>query len=543
MLVYYIVGLISVEDMLGNFVNPALISLMLLIMVGFVLEKTTIIRFVTKHLFSNGLSRSIARMGVFVGSSSAILNNTAVVSSLLSSAGKNSKHPPSKFLIPLSYIAIFGGTLTLIGTSTHLIINGFVVQAGLPQLGMFDFIYVGGIILLVGTLSLMIMAPKILPAIKQHQVEQAEFFIESKLKQGSPLIGKSILDAGLRHLEDIYLVQVVSGGRVYSPVSPQYILKADDRLMFVGDINASTKLLLLPGVELAGSVKEDDVENVVEVVLSHESSLIGKTLKKANFRNKFNAAVIAIRRGSEKLNGRLAEIKLKAGDTLILVTGSDFEKRDNLQRNFYFYSKVEIGQQLSARRSAVVGLGFLAVIGLAALEIVPLVKGLMILLAVFLVTRFVTATELRRRIPFDLYLTIGSSLGIAMVMMDTGTASLLAEAIMWVFSGWGLWGALIGVYLATVLLTELITNNASAALGFPIAVAVSEMMGVSVWPFIMVVAYGASASFMTPYGYQTNLMVYGPGGYKFVDYLQIGMPISIIYGLIVILCVPIFFPF
>jgi len=512
-------------------------------MVGFVLEKTTIIRFVTKHLFSNGLSRSIARMGAFVGSSSAILNNTAVVSSLLSSAGKNSKHPPSKFLIPLSYIAIFGGTLTLIGTSTHLIINGFVVQAGLPQLGMFDFIYVGGIILLVGTLSLMIMAPKILPAIKQHQVEQAEFFIESKLKQGSPLIGKSILDAGLRHLEDIYLVQVVSGGRVYSPVSPQYILKADDRLMFVGDINASTKLLLLPGVELAGSVKQDDVENVVEVVLSHESSLIGKTLKKANFRNKFNAAVIAIRRGSEKLNGRLAEIKLKAGDTLILVTGSDFEKRDNLQRNFYFYSKVEIGQQLSARRSAVVGLGFLAVIGLAALEIVPLVKGLMILLAVFLVTRFVTATELRRRIPFDLYLTIGSSLGIAMVMMDTGTASLLAEAIMWVFSGWGLWGALIGVYLATVLLTELITNNASAALGFPIAVAVSEMMGVSVWPFIMVVAYGASASFMTPYGYQTNLMVYGPGGYKFVDYLKIGMPISIIYGLIVILCVPIFFPF
>lgn len=541
--VYYLTGLISLETMLSNYVNPALITLMVLILVSFVLEKTHWVQWVGQKLFTRGLRRSFARMGVLVGGGSAILNNTAVVSTLLSSAGRSEHHPPSKLLIPLSYIAILGGTLTLIGTSTHLIVNGFLLQTGLSPLGMFDFLYVGLILLVVGTLTILIFAPAILPYVKQQDAEKTEYFIEAKINSDSPLVGRTVAEAKLRQLEELFLVQVISKEAVYAPVSPSYRFSADDRLMFVGDINAAPKLLLIPGLTLSGRREQEEQGQFIEVVLAHTSSLLGSTIKKANFRNKFDAAVVAIRRGRSHLDGRLAEIELKAGDTLVLVAGADFEKRENLEKNFYFYSKVDIGQQLTQKQSLLVGFGFLSVICLAALEWVPLLKGLFILLALFLVFKFTSLQELRRRVPLELYFIIGSALGVASVILDSGAANLLAESVLWLFSSWGVWGAFIGVYLLTVLLTELITNNAAAALGFPIAVATSQMVDASIWPFVMAVAYGASASFLTPYGYQTNLMVYTPGGYRFTDYVRMGLPVTILYAVVVLTFVPLFFPF
>ncbi|MEA1989609.1 MAG: SLC13 family permease [Pseudomonadota bacterium] len=466
-----------------------------------------------------------------------------MVATLMSTAGKSAQHAPSKLLIPLSYIAILGGTLTLVGTSTHLIINGFVVKAGLPELGMFDFIYVGGILLVAGTLLLVLLAPKLLPLINQKNAQKTEYFIEAKLSADSELIGKTVQEANLRQLEELFLVQVVSKDGIFAPVSPNYRFTPNDRLMFVGDIKAAPKLLLIPGLTLPGTqVKEED-NHFIEVVLSHTSTLIGSTIKEANFRNKFDAAVVAIRRGHETLDCRLADVKLKAGDTLVLITGADFDKRENLEKNFYFYSKVDIGRNLTDKQSLFVGFGFLSVIVLSAFELLPLIKGLFILLALFLVFKLTSFQELRRRLPFELFFIIGSALGIASVMLDTGAANVLAESVLWLFSAWGVWGSFIGIYLLTVLLTELITNNAAAALGFPIALATSQMLDVSAWPFIMAVAYGASASFLTPYGYQTNLMVYTPGGYRFTDYVKMGLPITILYGAIVLTFVPMFFPF
>ena len=542
-LVYYFTGLVSLEQMLGNFVNPALITLMALLLVSQVIEKTQWVGWVGRRLFVKSLRSSIARMGLLVGVGSAALNNTAVVATLMSSAGKSNDHPPSKLLIPLSYIAIFGGTLTLIGTSTHLIINGFVVQAGLPELGLFDFLYVGGILLVCGTVLLVLLAPCILPFISQESVKKTEYFIEAKVELNSSLIGQSVEEANLRHLEDLFLVQVISMGQIIAPVSPSYRFRADDRLMFVGDIKASPKLLLIPGLSLPGSKGRIEHEHFIEVVLSHTSSLLGGTVKDANFRNKFDAAVVAIRRGHEELDCRLAEVVLKAGDTLVLITGPDFEKRENLEKNFYFYSKLELGRQLTQNQSLFAGIGFLGIISLAALDVLPLIKGLFVLLLFFLLFRLTSFQEIRRRIPFDLFFIIGSALGIAGVLLESGAANVLAEGVLWLFSSWGVWGSFIGIYLLTVILTELITNNAAAALGFPIALATSQMMDASAWPFIMAVAYGASASFLTPYGYQTNLMIYTPGGYQFTDYLKMGLPVTLLYGAIVILFVPIFFPF
>lgn len=482
-------------------------------------------------------------MGALVGLSSAFLNNTAVVATLLSSVKKNQYHAASKLLIPLSYLAILGGTLTLVGTSTNLIVNGFVVQAGLPELGLFDFLYVGLPLLLLGTLVVAFISVRLLPHLEYEQESTEQYFIEAKMPSDSNMIGKSIQDAGLRELGDLYLVQIYRAGHLISPVGPQQILEEGDRLLFSGDIKEGPNRLKQAGLSLAGDKANIDQPNFVEVVLSHTSSLIGTTIKEAGFRNKFDAAVVAMRRGGSHLDKRLADVELQPGDTLVLATGSDFYQRENLKQNFYFYTQIKSQTTLPGIQSVAVGTGFLSVLLLAAFEVLPLLKGLLLFLAGLFVFKLITFTEVKRRFPHELIIVIGSALGIASVMMNTGVSELLAQTVMSLFPGWGNMGALIGVFLFTLLLTEIITNNAAAAIGFPVALATSELLGVSPWPFIMVVAYGASASFMTPYGYQTNLMVYGPGDYRFKHYIQAGLPLTVVYSIVVLLMVPLFFPF
>lgn len=541
--IFYLTDLISLQELLGNFVNPALVTLVFLLLVSSVLEKTSLFSWLADWLQAKGQRSSIARMSGTVGVGSAFLNNTAMVASFMSLIGRSKENPPSKLLIPLSYIAIFGGTLTLIGTSTHLIINGFLIQSGLPELGIFDFFYVGIFILLFGTITVLLIAPYLLPKLEQKKEDFTEYLIEARLSKESELSGLSIEQAGLRQLEDLFLVQVISSGAVHSPVSPKYVLKGGDRLVFAGDIKAAPKLMLLDGLSFHESDKEGRQQKFVEVVVSQQSPMIGASIKRANFRNKFDAAVVAICRGDQKLDGKLADVILQSGDALVLMVGSDFEKRENLKRNFYFYSDVETTNQLNNKTSLFALAGFFSVITLAALSVIPLIKGLMLLLAFYLLFGLTSVNEVRRRIPVDLILIIGSALGIAGVLSSSGAAAILADSVMASFGYWGIWGSFIGIYLLTVLITEMVTNNAAAALGFPIAIATSEALGVSALPFVMAVAYGASASFITPYGYQTNLMVYSAGGYRFMDYVKMGIPVSIVYGLTVLLLVPVFFPF
>ena len=541
--IYYLVGLIPLEKLLANFVNPALVTLVVLLVISFALEKTNWIGQLSKLLFVKNLSQSYFRMGFLVGISSAFLNNTAVVATLLSSVKNNPHHLASKLLIPLSYFAILGGTLTLVGTSTNLIVNGFVIQAGLPSLGLLDFMYVGLPLLVIGTILIALTAKKLLPDIQQQSEVVTEYFLEAKIQSHSPLIGKSIQEAGLRELGGLFLVQIFRASELITPVRPTQILEKNDRLLFSGDIKEAQVLNNITGLELAGNRTDLAQQTLVEVVLAHSSGLIGQTIKEAGFRNKFDAAVVAIHRGGEKLTGRIADTELQTGDTLILATGPDFEKRENLKQNFYFYSEVDTFDYYSTNKSLAVGLGFLVVLGLSVFEIIPLLKGLLLLLAGLLVFKFISFQEVKRRFPYELVIVIASALGIASVMMETGVSNQIAAWVMSIFSIWGVTGSLVGVFLFTLLLTELITNNAAAAIGFPIALATAEILGVSPWPFIMVVAYAASASFITPYGYQTNLMVYAPGGYQFKHYIQAGFPLTVLYSLVVLLLVPMFFPF
>lgn len=538
--VYYFLGLIKMDVLLKNFVNPSLVTLILLLLVSIAIEKTSFISMLSSKLFDTSLPKSIVKLSFFTSILSAFLNNTAVVASLMSIVKQNKYHAASKLLLPLSYAAIFGGTVTLVGTSTNLIVNGFVLERGLPSLKMFDFIYVGIPIAFVGAFVLILVA-KLLPE-HSSEVSFESYFIEARVQEDSSLIGKSIKDNGLRNLEYLFLSEILRKEAILSPVHPNEIVQKEDILIFSGDIKEIALLQRFKGLELL-HVKHDLSQNLVEAIVSHESTLVGKNLKEVNFRTKFDASVVAIKRGTQKLSGKIGEIILCAGDSLVLAVGNDFYQRDNLKKNFYLLNNLQIHNKLSQRQSFFALFGFIGVIFLSVFELVPLIKGLLFLLMLFLGFNLLSFDEIKRRFPYDLVLIIGSALGMSGVIIESGLAQSMANGLISTFEGLGVYGVFFAIYLFTALLTEIITNNAAAALAFPIAYSTAVSLDVSYMPFVMAVAYGASASFLTPYGYQTNLMVASVGGYSFKNFLVGGSLVSLMHGLIVVCLIPIFFPF
>ena len=540
-LVYYFLDLITLDKMLHGFVNPSLITLVLLLLVSIVFEKTSFIAFISNKLFSPSYRYSLLKMSLFTSLFSAFLNNTAVVASMISVVNKNKFHAPSKLLLPLSYAAIFGGTITLIGTSTNLLINSFMIENHLEPLALFDFIYVGIPIALLGAFALLFIA-RFLPNIKVDTKKQ-NYFIEAKVLNDSKLIGKTILDNHLRNLEYLFLSEILRENTVISPVNPNEIIKKDDILLFTGDIKHLAILKQFHGLKLEDNYHTLN-ENIIEAIVSHESILINKSIKETNFRSKFNASVIAIKRGKEQLSGKISEIKLQVGDNLVLAYGKDFLKRDNIDKNFYLINdELKIEKKLNNTQSIIVLGGFFLVLFLSFIGTVALVKGLFALMILFIGLEYISLGEIKRRFPYELMLIIGSALGVATVMIQSGLANNLAFFINNAFGSLGVFGAFIAIYLMTFLLTEIITNNAAAALAFPIAYSTALSFDSSVLPFVMAVAYGASASFLMPYGYQTNLMVYSAGGYDMKTFFKSGSVVSVVYSILVIGLIPLFFPF
>ncbi|MBN2896736.1 MAG: SLC13 family permease [Campylobacterales bacterium] len=541
---FFAMGQIEAKSMIDNFVNPSLLILAILIIVTAPIERSTYLQSLSHSIFTtSSYALSLSKMSVFTALVSALLNNTAVVATMMGVIKSNKKITPSKYLLPLSYVAILGGTMTLIGTSTNLIVNGLAISEGLEGFGLFDFIYVGLPLTLAGFLVVLLNSRNLPDHSEAKTVHRSNYFVEALVGTASPLIGKSIEHNRFRHLENLFLVEIIRHNKLISPVSPKEIVEADDILVFAGNISNLHDLKRFEGLEIFNSDSSVLESNIVEVVVSHESVLIGSCIREANFRSKFDAAVIAVRRGSERLSGKIGDITIQSGDTLVLATGDDFSKRDNIDRNFYVVQGVTLERKLSNSTSNLVILGFIAILLLNALNVLPLLDGLIYYLGALIGFKILSFREIRRRIPFDILLLVGSALGISQVMNSSGAAHLVVDAISALFSDFGIYGQFISVYIISMILTELITNNAAAAIAFPIAYSTAIELHVDPTPFILAIAYGASASFMTPYGYQTNLMVYGPGQYRFSDYLRNGAPLSIVYGVIVISLVPIFFPF
>ncbi len=541
---YYLLGLVDQKVWLASYTNPALMTLIVLLLVSLALERSAFLDRLADKLLTGGETAATLKLTASTAGFSAFLNNTAVVGALLGVLSRQRKVAASRLLIPLSYASVLGGMTTLVGTSTNLVVNSFVVGAGMAPLGMFVFAWVGVPVAL-ACLGVLLFSARLLP--KQHAFEgenQQPFFLEACVSEGSPLAGRSILDNGLRNLDGLFLLELLRGDRLVSPVAPSEILELGDVLIFTGETSKVQALQRFEGLQVFGHRADALLgSNLVEVVLSSESSLANKTLRDVDFRTMFDAGVVGIRRGEKRLEGQLGRVALRVGDCLLLAVGPDFRNHHNVARHFHVLDQSLQTPRLSDRQSAWALGGFALVIALSALELVPLFTGLLVLMVGLLLSRLLTLNEMRRRFPFELWLIIGSALTIAQVLESSGGAALIANVVNRVFDGHGPMGALIGIFLLTLLLTELVTNNAAAALVFPIALSTAKALGVDPTPFVMVVAYGASACFLMPFGYQTHLMVFSPGRYRMLDYVRVGLPVSLTYSVMVLLLVPKVFPF
>jgi di/tricarboxylate transporter len=542
MLIAYFLGLVDTAEVLAKATNSGLITLILLLLVSIGLEKLSWLTRLSGKLITPGYYASLLRMGFFTALFSAFVNNTAVVAALAHTVRSNRHHPASKLLLPLSYAAILGGTVTLIGTSTNLIVSSFLEDATGQGLAFGDFLWVGLAVTAAG-LFVILASSALLPSGNTQQIDINEYLIEAEVDADSDLVGKSILANGLREMEDLFLVEIVRGPHLISPVAPQEYIEAGDKLIFSGDIKQLNILESIDGLRLFAVEEGLLRKNMTEVIVMPAATIEGKTVKDSGFRSLFDAAVVGMRRGGKRLSGKLGNITIQAGDNMVLAVGPDFNERKNLDKNFLVIND-SVGEIRTTPFQDYFLTGVLMlVIALASMNVVPLIKGVAFLLVCMLALKVVRGSELRRRFPFELWIIIASALTLSQALTNSGLVALIADVLHDNLEQLGPYAAIIGIYFGTLLLTEVMTNNAAAALSFPIAFGLAESYGLSHMPFVMTVAFGASASFLTPYGYNTNLMVQNLGGYELRDYFRFGLPLSIVYSVIVIFIIPRVFPF
>ncbi len=536
--IYFILDLISFQNFVNSYTNISLLTLVLLLLISVVLEKTSLIDFFSKTIIKKSYSSTFLRLGFITALFSAFLNNSAVVASLMYPIKKNKYHPPSKLLIPLSYFAILGGTMTLIGTSTNLLINSFLIDNGHSGFKIFDFFLMGSILTCVGIIVMFVFR-KLLPNYDCEKVDINKYIVELKVSANSNLINKPLKKSGLLNLEYFLLIKVIRNEEEITSFTGNETIYEDDKLLFSGDIKRLHLLIKFNGLVLVDNCEVDKL-NLIDVIVSPESSLINKKIKDINFKSKFDASIVSIKRGNESIS-KITEEVLYSGDRLVFAVGSDFYNRSSISKNFYLLSNISQNKKLSNKSSFIILLGFFIVVFSSALGFISLFKSLLIYLLVLILLKVEKLENLKKRFPYHIFMTIGSSLVISKVLIAQGLANDLSSIVTSTFGQFGVIGSFVGIYLITLILTEIITNNAAAALTFPIAYTTAVGLDANVIPFVFAVVYGASASFLSPYGYQTNLMVSSFGGYKVKDFFKIGWVITLVYSLIVIIFIPYFY--
>lgn len=538
----YLTDLLNVQQFAASFTDSSLLTLVLLLLVSIALEKTRLISWVGQQLNNGGLRTVLGRLWISTAVLSSFTANTAVVASLIGAIKRSQKFAPSKLMLPMAFAATFGGTLTLIGTSTNLVVNSFLDKAELPLLQFFTTTAVGAGVVLSGMLMMWLIADRL--PVTEKTVEEADlpYFLEARLSEDSVLIGKTVGEAGLRHLRKLFLAEIVRGEQNIAPVRPDEKLRSGDVLLFAGDMESVALLQEIQGLTLYGHHSMNG-QALVEAIISHSSSLNGVSLKDAKFREEFDAVVVAVKRGQERLQGGLGSIVLQTGDTLLLVPGKSFHQNSKLNKEFLLVNGVDSATRLSLRRSWGVLSAFVAVVGLSMTGELPLLKGLVLLLIGLMATGIISLQEIRRRFPLDIVLIVGGALVLSQAMENTGVSELLGQGLLQVFSGYHLFWALAALYFFTLILTELMSNNAAAALACPLAISLAKAFGIDPMPLIMAVLFGASASFISPWGYQTNLLVFTVGNYKLSQYIKVGLPMALAYSIAVLTLIPLFFPF
>jgi di/tricarboxylate transporter len=489
-----------------------------------------------------------------VAALSAFLNNTPVVAIFIPAVidwAKRYRMPLSGLLIPLSYASIVGGTCTLIGTSTNLVVNGlYTSRTGSEGFALFELAWIG-VPLVVATLVFMVLfGRRLLPnrvASTESFEDVRQYTSEMVVAPNSPLSGKSIEAAGLRQLPGLFLVEIDRNDQIMPAVSPQEILQDGDRLVFAGIIDSVVDLQRIRGLLPAtDQVFKLDVPRqnrcFVEAVLSNKCPLIGLSVREGRFRTHYNAVIIALSRNGERVQRKIGDIVLQAGDTLLLETRPEFVLQQRNSRDFLVVSQIGDNHPPDHRR-APIAIGIVAaMVATVTMGLFSMLEAALLAAGAMIITRCTAGRVARRAPDWQVLVVIATSFGIGAALEKTGAASMLAGSLISLAQGMP-WMSLALVFVATAVLTSLATNNVAAVLVFPIALDAARLMEVSEIPFLITLMVGASASFATPIGYQTNLMVFNVGGYRFGDFLRIGIPLTLLVGTVTVLLVPFIWPF
>lgn len=536
-------GIISADQALAGFSNSGLITVVAMFVVAAGIHHSGGVDLLVNHLLRSPKSvRSAqARIALPVALLSGFLNNTPVVATMIPAVHAWSRKigiAPSKLMIPLSYSAILGGTLTLIGTSTNLVVNGQYQQlTGEAGFSIFSITAVGLPVAITGLAVMLLLMPRVLPDRKDQQKFGAmrEFTLEVAVSLNGPLVGKTVGEAGLRELERLYLVEIERGGSVVTAVPSEERLRGGDRLVFAGDTQAISDLLRINGIvpsvhDDEPSLSQDRAERrLVEAALSPQSDVLGLTIRDARFRDRYGAVVLAVARGGERVSGNLGNIRLKPGDVLLLEARPAFVSRQRYNKDFLLINDLETETPRHDRAWLSWGI-LLVLVGLAACSVLSMLNAALLGAAMMILTGCCTVGQAQKSVDVPVILTIAASFALGAALEETGAATFMAEGILALSTGQALL-TLFLVYCAVSFLTEVITNNAAAVLVIPVVLSMTNSMGVPAEPFVIAVMMAASASFATPLGYQTNMMVFGPGGYRFSDFVKVGLPMNLLVGL------------
>jgi di/tricarboxylate transporter len=542
LLTIFALGWINSDDLLSNASNQGLATLVLLILISYALEKTSLLTHLTRLLFSESERTSLIRTIAFSGVSSALLNNTAVVAAMINAIQNDNRVNVSRVLLPMCFAATLGGTMTLIGTSTNLVVNSMWVKQGHDAIGFFDLTPIGLAIFAVGSVVLYFTS-KMLPKLIIDKEPIDEYFVEAEVEIESTLVGKTVEEAKLRNLVDLFLVEIIRCNRIITPVSHYDEIQAGDKLIFSGDVKRIQVLSQFDGLKLFAEDNGLPTQTLTEVAIKQDSNLVGSTLKATGFRAKFDAAVVAVRRDSGKCSGKLGDVKLRAGDILILATGPDFSSRNNIRKNFFVLSGVKPQSMITGWREKLVIFGFVGMILASVVTGQPLFNLALYLFAALLITGCIDVNEIKQHFPISIWLIVVSALCLANAMSTVGLDTKISELAATGLSGLAPSWSLLGILLLTTLITELLTNNAAAALMFPIAYSIAVGIGIDPYPMILAVCFGASCSFISPFGYQTNLMVFNTGIYNIKDFAKVGALVTLVVTVICVMIIPIVYPF
>jgi di/tricarboxylate transporter len=551
-----LVGVITPEQAFAGFSNEAPIIIASLLIVARAVDVAGIMQPIVARLFRGATTSTgiLGRLLFPLAGISAFVNNTTLVAMTIPavvdiSARRNL--PASRFLMGVSFAAILGGVVTAIGTSTNLTVSGLLVEAGMPPLELFEPTLVGLPIAIAGVAAVVVLAPRLLP--DRSPVGSTltgtgrDFTVTMRVRRGGEADGVSVTDAGLRRLQGVFLVEIQRDGRSIAPVSPDELLQGRDLLTFVGRVDNIVDLQRVRGLVSAEARQISSLAGTVhafyEVVVGAGGDLVGQTLKQVDFRARYDAAVIAIHRAGQRVNAKLGDVPLRVGDTLLVLADPGFRARWRDRPDFLVIASLSGISPRQPRRAwlvAAVGLGFVLATGSG---LVPILQASVAAALIVVGTRVLTLRQARDAVDLQIVVLIAAAFGLGSAVASSGLAESVAGGLVDVMSPLGPIGALAAIMVATVILTELVSHNAAAALMFPIGVATAVTLGSDARPFVIAIMMGASLSFLTPLGYQTNLMVYGLGGYRFSDFSRVGVPLNLVTIVLSLILIPIVFPF